>query len=104
VFTAQRLECVEHPGHEACTWYGRFRTMDGVVRNTDIALYGADRDMLREGQQTQAFDVGRANRVYGPGGSNEWVMTALLLLAGAAALVSGLVRVVRVVRIVRVPR
>ncbi|MBO3750606.1 hypothetical protein J5X84_31400 [Streptosporangiaceae bacterium NEAU-GS5] len=98
VFTAQRLDCVEHPGHEACTWYGDFRASDGSVRMSDIALYGADRGMLHEGQQTQAFDVGRPTRVYGPGGSNEWVMIALLLVAGAAGVVIGLVRVARAPR------
>ncbi|MFC0865704.1 hypothetical protein ACFHYQ_25740 [Sphaerimonospora cavernae] len=85
-FTARRVDCVQHPGHESCTWSGDFRSADGAVHRTDIALYGADRDMLRAGQETAAVDVGRAGRVYGPGGSMEWVFTALLILAALAIL------------------
>ncbi|GAA0400564.1 hypothetical protein GCM10009530_60510 [Microbispora corallina] len=85
-FTATRLDCVEHPGHEACTWSGDFRSDDGTVLRAGVALYGADRDYLRTGQRTRAVDVGRPSRVYGPGGSMEWVFTALLLLAGLGLL------------------
>ena len=85
-FTARRLECIQHPGHESCTWTGDFRSADGAVRRTGVAMYGADREMLREGQETPAVDVGRPNRVYGPGGSMEWVFTALLLLAALGIL------------------
>ncbi|WP_327045653.1 hypothetical protein OG320_28840 [Microbispora sp. NBC_01189] len=85
-FTARSVDCVRHPGHESCTWNGDFRSDDGAVRRDGVELYGADRDMLREGQQTRAVDVGRPSRVYGPGGSMEWVFTALLLLAAAGIL------------------
>lgn len=85
-FTARRLDCIQHPGHESCTWTGDFRSADGTMRRAGVALYGADRDMLRAGQQTRAVDVGRPNRVYGPGGSMEWVFTALLLLAALGLL------------------
>ncbi|GIH61737.1 hypothetical protein [Microbispora siamensis] len=85
-FTARSVTCIRHPGHESCTWTGDFRSADGAIRRTGVALYGADRDMLREGQQTPAVDVGRQSRVYGPGGSMEWVFTALLLLAALGIL------------------
>ncbi|MFC6081810.1 hypothetical protein [Sphaerisporangium aureirubrum] len=86
MFTARKLDCVLHVGHEACTWSGDFRADRGGVDRPDVVMYGADREMLQQGQRTQAFDVGRTNLVYGPGGSNEWVFTFLLLLAGVALL------------------
>ncbi|MBG0823472.1 hypothetical protein HS048_22330 [Planomonospora sp. ID91781] len=82
LFTARELTCVRHPGHESCTWTGEFRSGDGAVRRQGVALYGSDRESLRPGQETAAVDVGRPHRVYGPGGSREWVFTALLLAAG----------------------
>ncbi|WP_169982586.1 MULTISPECIES: hypothetical protein [unclassified Microbispora] len=94
-FTARQVECVRHPGHESCTWTGDFRSSDGAVLRTGVALYGADREMLREGQRTPAVDVGRQNRVYGPGGSMEWVFTALLLLAALGILYAAYGRPVR---------
>ncbi|WP_283136110.1 hypothetical protein [Rhizohabitans arisaemae] len=82
VFTAHRVECVRHPGHESCSWLGEFRSDDGAVRRATVAFYGSDRDMFTEGRQTRAFDTGRRGHVYGPGGSREWIAVALLLLAG----------------------
>ncbi|MDF5758731.1 hypothetical protein [Spongiactinospora sp. TRM90649] len=82
-FTALRLECVNHAGHEQCTWLGDFRSDDGTVRRDGIAFYGSDRTMFERGEPTRAFDTGRPGHVYGPGGSNEWAVVALLLLAGA---------------------
>ncbi|WP_433242286.1 hypothetical protein ACQPYK_37795 [Streptosporangium sp. CA-135522] len=79
-FTAGRVECVQHPGHEQCTWLGEFRS-GGQVR-PEIAFYGADRETFVPGQTVAAFDTGRRGHVYGPGGSNEWIMVALLLVAG----------------------
>ncbi|MEV4251248.1 hypothetical protein AB0J63_48660, partial [Streptosporangium canum] len=35
-----------------------------------------------QGPTAPAFDTGRRGHVYGPGGSNEWIAVALLLLAG----------------------
>ncbi|MFC4533243.1 hypothetical protein [Sphaerisporangium dianthi] len=84
VFTAETLACVQHPGHESCSWSGEFRSDDGALRQAEVTLYGADRETMRAGERTRAFDTGRAGRVYGPGGSREWVFTALLLLAGLA--------------------
>ncbi|MER6949287.1 hypothetical protein ABT294_35250 [Nonomuraea sp. NPDC000554] len=85
VFTAERLDCVYHGPHEQCNWLGEFRADNGERRQ--VSLYGSDSDTLRVGQQTKAVDVGRSSRVYGPGGSNEWVFTALLLAAGLSLLV-----------------
>ncbi|MEZ0076136.1 hypothetical protein [Planotetraspora sp. GP83] len=84
VFTAEQVSCVQHPGHEACSWSGTFR---GPAGQRDVSLYGADRDALRPGQQVRAIDVGRPNLVYGPGGSREWIFVLVLLVAGCALLV-----------------
>ncbi|WP_406316619.1 hypothetical protein OHA77_05620 [Streptosporangium sp. NBC_01639] len=80
VFTAERLDCVHHGAHEQCTWLGEFRADNGERR--EVSLYGSDRGTLHADQRIRAFDVGRSSRVYGSGGSNEWVFTALLLVAG----------------------
>lgn len=87
VNTPVRLSCVQHPGHESCFWSGEFRSDDGTIVRQDVEMYGSDRYTNREGEQVPAVDIGLAHRVYGPGGSNEWVFTALLLLAGLAILV-----------------
>ncbi|WP_406312999.1 hypothetical protein OHA77_31470 [Streptosporangium sp. NBC_01639] len=79
-FTARQVECVQHPGHEQCSWLGEFRS--GRQSRPEVALYGTDRGTLVPGQVVRAFDTGRRGHVYGPGGSNEWVMIALLLVAG----------------------
>ncbi|MBP2703002.1 hypothetical protein JOL79_04190 [Microbispora sp. RL4-1S] len=81
VFTARRLDCVRHPGHESCAWTGEFRSRDGVVLRTGVALAGSGRTTHHAGQRTDAVDVGMANRVYGPDGSNEWIFTVFLFLA-----------------------
>lgn len=95
-FTARRLECVEHPGHEQCSWLGSFRSGDGgrVVRE-DIAFYGSERATFTPGAVSPAFDTGRLGHVYGPGGSNEWVVIAVLLLAGAVLVARPLLRLCR---------
>lgn len=107
-FVAERLSCVQHPGHELCSWYGTFHP-DPVDRRastrsatsteesgiaatstapsatgtrTNIALYGSDRDTLRSGQMVRAVDAGRPARVYPPGGSREWIVVAVLLAVG----------------------
>ncbi|GGT46368.1 hypothetical protein ACFFV7_39915 [Nonomuraea spiralis] len=86
VFTARELRCVRHPGHESCVWAGDFTSGDGRVRRRDVELYGSDRGTLTAGQATAAVDTGRETRVYGPDGSDEWLFTGLLMLAGAAVL------------------
>lgn len=85
-FTAQRVSCVQHPGHEQCTWYGTFQRPGSPVHH-DYYLYGAGRGTLRTGEQVTAVDVGRKGRVYDPAGSHEWILTGLLLLVGLALFV-----------------
>ncbi|WP_198948547.1 hypothetical protein [Streptomyces sp. TSRI0107] len=83
-FTARQLSCVRHPGHETCEWVGSFRSADGTSALESVRMYGRGRDSLAEGQRVAAVDVGLPGRVYGPGGSREWIFTGLLLLAGYA--------------------
>lgn len=92
VFTAQRLYCVQHPGHESCSWSGEFRSDDGATKRGEVWLYGSSRDSLRVGQQVRAYDIGRANRVYGPGGSREWIPVALMVAVSAVLLAYAFVR------------
>ncbi|WP_242909915.1 hypothetical protein [Actinomadura terrae] len=84
-FTAARVSCVSHPGHEACSWYGTFTPADGGAAR-ETTMYGAGRGDLAAGERVPAIDVGRASRVYAPAGSHEWIPTGLVLLAGAALL------------------
>ncbi|RBQ17450.1 hypothetical protein DP939_23955 [Spongiactinospora rosea] len=91
-FTAAQVECISHPGHEQCTWMGEFRSDDGTVRRAGIGFYGSDRAMFAPGRHSRAFDTGRPGHVYGPGGSNEWIVVALLMAAGAALAAWPLVR------------
>ncbi|GAA3006856.1 hypothetical protein [Streptosporangium longisporum] len=86
-FTAADLRCVNHGAHESCSWYGRFAPSRDPAR--EVYLYGSDRGMLRAGERTAAVDVGRGNRVYGPGGSHEWVFVGLLALTGLGLLLLG---------------
>ncbi|MEU4832302.1 hypothetical protein [Streptosporangium sp. NPDC023615] len=85
-FTAADLRCVNHGAHESCSWYGGFVPAQGAATAQEVYLYGSDRDMLRPGQRTEAVDVGRGNRVYGPGGSREWIFVGLLTLIGLGLL------------------
>jgi hypothetical protein len=84
VFTATRLECVRHPGHEACSWQGTFTSPAGPPRA--VYLYGSDRDTLREGDRIPVTDVGRPDTVYGPGGSTEWIWLVSMLVTGCGLL------------------
>ena len=81
-FTASHVDCVQHPGHESCTCYGAFEPDAGGPANERIYLYGRDRDTCEIGRAAAAVDVGSANRVYGPEGSNEWVLTVGLAGVG----------------------
>jgi hypothetical protein len=81
-FTAARVDCVRHPGHESCNWYGTFTPSSGGPPLADVALYGSDRGSLQAGQRVTAVDTGRRGRVYRPSGSNEWLATAGLLALG----------------------
>ncbi|MEW9552810.1 hypothetical protein [Nonomuraea sp. NPDC050783] len=83
VFTARELRCVQHPGHESCVWAGDFApAAGGRPARHDVELYGSDRGTLAAGRTVAAVDTGRASRVYGPGGSGEWMFVTLLALAG----------------------
>ncbi|GAA2076806.1 hypothetical protein GCM10009780_11810 [Actinomadura alba] len=95
VFTAQRLQCVRHTGHESCSWTGEFRSDDARTRRAEVSLYGSRRDTLRSGEQTRAFDIGRPNRVYRPEGSREWVAVAMMVLLGMALFLCACVRLRR---------
>ncbi|MEV6983472.1 hypothetical protein AB0M95_19760 [Sphaerisporangium sp. NPDC051017] len=86
VFIARELTCVLHPGHESCVWVGEFRSDDGSIGRSGVEMYGSDRQSYRAGERTRAVDIGLAGRVYGPGGSNEWVLTALILASGLGIL------------------
>ncbi len=92
-FTARRVECVEHPGHEQCTWLGEFRS--GRTVRSGVGFYGGDRGTFTPGQTVRAFDTGRQDHVYGPGGSNEWVVVVLLLAAGLGLAARPLIRLRR---------
>ncbi|MEU8265898.1 hypothetical protein AB0B89_01920 [Sphaerisporangium sp. NPDC049002] len=91
-FTAQRLDCIEHPGHEQCNWVGTFRSGDGRAVREGIAFYGSERGTFTPGATSPSFDTGRLGHVYGPGGSNEWVVVAALLLVGLGLALRPLLR------------
>jgi hypothetical protein len=86
LFEARRLGCVQHPGHSTCIWYGEFRSDDGTRRRGEVYLYGSSNGTLRAGERIRAVDTGRPAWVYRPGGSREWIPTALLLAAGLGLL------------------
>lgn len=91
-FIAQQLNCVQHAGHKACDWRGTFRSDDGTRTRPSVTLYGGAGD-LTAAARTKARDIGRASTVYRPAGTHEWILTALLALAGLALLLrAGLYR------------
>lgn len=81
-FTGTRVDCVQHPGHESCTCYGSYVPDAGGPERDDIYLYGRNSKTCPVGEEAPAIDVGSASRVYGPEGSNEWIMTAGVILFG----------------------
>ncbi|MFC9088479.1 hypothetical protein [Nocardiopsis dassonvillei] len=87
VFTATGVTCVQHPGHESCTCNGTF-TGAGGGEPRGVYLHAAGRDTCEEGARIPAVDAGAANRVYGPDGSREWILSSLVL-AACPALVGG---------------
>jgi hypothetical protein len=94
-FVAREVTCVQHPGHEACSWLGDFRSRDGAVQRKAIAFYGSDREMFTPGQSVRAYDTGRQGHVYGPGGSNEWIAVAALLLFGCLMVARSVIHTLR---------
>ncbi|NKY96958.1 hypothetical protein [Nocardiopsis alborubida] len=87
VFTVSSITCVQHPGHESCTCNGTF-TGDGGGEPRGVYLHAAGRDTCQEGARIPAVDAGASNRVYGPDGSREWILSSFLL-AACPALVGG---------------
>lgn len=88
VFTMSSLSCVQHPGHESCTCNGTYTAdSDGEARG--VYLHAAGRETCQEDEEIPAVDVGAENRVYGPDGSREWILSSVLL-AGSAAAVGGI--------------
>jgi hypothetical protein len=81
-FTATAIDCVQHPGHESCTCYGTYVPDSGGTERADVYLYGRDRQTCPVGEATSAVDVGSVNRVYGPEGSSEWIMTVGMIVVG----------------------
>lgn len=96
VFTAAVLSCVQHPGHESCTCTGTFRSGGGPER--EVYLHAAGHDTCVEGSEVRAVDVGADNRVYGPDGSREWVLSVVVLAISCALVIGAGVRVFRAVR------
>jgi hypothetical protein len=84
VFVASSLTCVQHPGHESCTCNGTF-TSAGGGEPRGVYLHAAGRDTCREGERIPSVDAGASNRVYGPDGSREWILSSLILAACLAA-------------------
>src|SRR5262249_33601194 len=97
-FTAQRLNCVQHPGHVACGWEGGFRSADGRTVKPDVYLYGGAGD-LTAGGSIPARDVGRSGQVYRFAGTHEWILSALLSAGGLLLVGFALRRAVRRQRI-----
>lgn len=85
MFTAARLDCVRHPGHESCAWSGTFRPQGGGQARF-VTFEGGGRDGLRPGESRPAVDIGLPTQVYAPRSSGTWILTAALLIAGYAIL------------------
>ncbi|WP_435110921.1 hypothetical protein [Nocardiopsis synnemataformans] len=80
VFTVTSITCVQHPGHESCTCNGTFTGVGGGEPR-GVYLHAAGRDTCEEGARISAVDAGASNRVYGPDGSREWILSSLILAA-----------------------
>lgn len=85
VFTMTSITCVQHPGHESCTCNGTF-TGDAGEEPRSVYLHAAGRDTCVEDASIPAGDVGASNRVYGPDGSREWILSVFILVACAAVI------------------
>ncbi|MDE3723238.1 hypothetical protein PWG71_17740 [Nocardiopsis sp. N85] len=80
-FAVTSSDCVSHLGHSSCTCLGDYAADDGSVRLTGVPLVGGGDDCTA-GTVRGAVDIGVETRVVDPGGSGEWVVTALILSAG----------------------
>ncbi|NYH51509.1 hypothetical protein HNR06_001098 [Nocardiopsis arvandica] len=87
VFTVGGITCVQHPGHESCTCNGSFADAGGGEPRA-VYLHAAGRDTCEEGARIPAVDAGASNRVYGPDGSREWILSSFVL-AACLAVVGG---------------
>ncbi|WP_306369348.1 hypothetical protein [Nocardiopsis sp. CC223A] len=81
-FAVTGAACVSHLGHQSCTCLGDYTAADGSVSLTGVSLAGGGDDCA-EGAVVAAVDIGARTRVVHPDGSGEWVVTALILAAGA---------------------
>ncbi|MGW9348599.1 hypothetical protein [Nocardiopsis flavescens] len=80
-FAVTGASCVSHLGHRSCSCVGDYTSDDGTVDLTGVSLAGGD-GACAEGSVAAAVDIGARTRVVHPDGSAEWVVTALVLLAG----------------------
>ncbi|MBR8743931.1 hypothetical protein DSY14_19760 [Nocardiopsis sp. MG754419] len=101
VFVAATLSCVQHPGHESCVCQGGFTpepehgspdeggTVGAPTGERSVRLHAADRSDCATGEEIPAVDSGASDRVYGPAGSREWVLSVALMVlsAGVTAIV-----------------
>ncbi len=94
-FVAAQRTCIHHLSHQSCSWRGTFVSLDGRDQRRDTYLYGDA--ALQRGQKVPAIDVGRPGHVYS-GPSHEWMLTAVLLLAGCALLLVPLARITTGIR------
>ncbi|WP_304451485.1 hypothetical protein [Nocardiopsis sp. YSL2] len=97
VFTATALSCVRHPSHESCGCDGTFTADDGGPAR-EVTLHAAGRDTCVVGAEIAAVDAGSDTRVYGPDGSREWIVSALLLVGASVAVLWSAVQGVRGLR------
>lgn len=91
-FVAAQRSCIHHLSHQSCSWRGTFKSLDGREQRRDTYLYGNAE--LQRGQKIPAIDVGRPGQVYA-GPSHEWMLTAVLLLAGCVFLLLPPARITR---------
>ena len=98
-FVVSSLSCVRHPGHESCVCQGTFSpdlpdspgSQEGAEDERGeraVRLHAAGRTDCVEGVEIAAVDAGAAGRVYGPGGSREWVLSVVLMLVGGGGAMS----------------
>ena len=83
VFTMTSITCVQHPGHESCTCNGTF-TGDAGEEPRNVHLHAAGRDTCVKDELIPAVDAGASNRVYGPDGSREWILSVFILVVCVA--------------------
>ncbi|XKK41747.1 hypothetical protein HFP72_16590 [Nocardiopsis sp. ARC36] len=93
-FVVTASSCVSHFGHLSCTCLGDYTSDGGSVRLTGVGLSGGGGDCT-VGAVAAAVDIGAQTRVVHPDGSGEWVVTALVLVAGTGLALWAVVPVLR---------